>query len=134
MKQLIKRIYHPYYLWEEVKTNMYGYVENRNKSEIDCIEFLNDTEAFGNAMLAVVNEWKFSCEHNLTNIDSNRRAWLGQAACAYAINIPEDVVRFAWFQISTDKQNAANQKAEEAIMKWEETNKEIGNAQKTFEL
>ena len=31
-------------------------------------------------MMRVISEWKYSCEHNLTNESLNRIAYIGQAA------------------------------------------------------
>ncbi len=68
----------------------------------------------------VVDEWKNSCEHNLTNKTQNRKAWIGHAACALAFNCPEDIVREAWGYLTEKQQIAANCKAVNAIEYWEE--------------
>jgi hypothetical protein len=71
-------------------------------------------------MMSVVNDWKYSCEHNLSNTSINRISWVGQAACAYAINSSENIVRFAWWKLTDEEKNRANEKAKNAINYWEE--------------
>ena len=70
-------------------------------------------------MLKVADNWKYSCEHNLTKKDTNRKAWIGHAAVAMAIQCPEDIVRQAWGHLTTKQQDLANMKAQEAIKQWE---------------
>jgi hypothetical protein len=60
-----------------------------------------------------------SCEQNLTKLDTNRKAWIGHAAVALAIQCPEDIVRQAWGFLSDEQQKLANKKAQEAIEQWE---------------
>lgn len=119
MKKQLTRIYHPYWLWEENEYNMWGTEEVLvNKSKVK--KFIQDTEGFGYWMMRVVKMWRYSCEHNLSNTEQNRVAWLGQAACSYALNCPEDITREVWWKISEKKRNAADEKAQEAIIYWEE--------------
>lgn len=118
-KLLIERIYHPYWMWEETYTNMWKVVENREEWLQKAIAFTGDAPLYGKWMLDVVDEWKFSCEHNLSNLTQNRRAWVGHAACAHAFNCPEDIVREAWGHLSELQQRLANKKADEAIGVWE---------------
>lgn len=118
-KLLIERVYHPYWLWEETHTNMWRQVEDRAEWLQRAIEFTGDARTYGDWMLEVVREWPYSCEHNLTNLTQNRRAWIGHAACALAFNCPEDIVREAWGHLSEMQQRLANRKADEAIEIWE---------------
>lgn len=98
---------------------MWGSVEKRDVWLTKAIEFTGDHTLYGNWMLVVAEEWKFSCEHNLTKLDTNRKAWIGHAAVARAIQCPEDIVRNAWGYLSKDQQDKANFKALEAIDYWE---------------
>lgn len=84
-----------------------------------AIDFTGDANRYGAAMLRVTVEWPFSCEHNLTDIGQNRRAWIGHAACCLAIGCPEDVTREAWGHLSEQQREDANAKATEAILSWE---------------
>ena len=93
--------------------------ENREEMLHEAIEFTGDAEEYGRAMLRVIREWTYSCEHNLSNLSQNRKAWLGHAACALERGFCEDVVREAWASLSVEQQRAANKKAQQAIEEWE---------------
>lgn len=118
MKQLI-RVYHPYWLWEENNYNMWGYVKDKKEFLAKAIEFTGDHEMYGIWMMKVVKKWKYSCEHNLSNITQNRKAWIGHAACALAFKCPENIVREAWGHLSDEQQELANNEASKAILFWE---------------
>ncbi len=70
-------------------------------------------------MLEVIKKWPVTCEHHLTDKNSNRRAFVGHAAAAMHLNLPEYITRMAWGKLSTTQQDLANQKADEAIYLWE---------------
>jgi len=116
---MIKRIYHPYWLWEEVQYNMWGKVEDQPRYLKMAIEFTGSTELYGEFMMRATLNWPYSCEHNLSNVTQNRKAWIGHAACALAFQCPEDIVRRAWGYLTEEQQIAANAKAAEAISHWE---------------
>ena len=119
MSNSIKRIYHPHWLWEEVKYNMWGLADDRQAMLDWAVDFTGDAERYGEWMMKVAREWTHSCEHNLSNKTQNRKAWIGHAACAYANRCPEDIVRQAWAMLAEDQQEAANNKAQKAIDFWE---------------
>lgn len=119
MKRSIKRIYHPWDKWEEVNFNMWGGAHDRAKFLNKAILFTGDHKKYGRFMMRVVREWKYSCEHNLSNQQSNRQAWVGHAACALAFECPEDIVREAWKYLTEEQQIKANQEADKAIEYWE---------------
>jgi hypothetical protein len=117
---LIERIYHPYSLWEEADTNMWGSVADKEAFLKVAIAFTSNHVLYGKHMEKVVSEWKYSCEHNLSNATQNRKAWIGHAACAYAFNCPEDIVRKAWSFLTDEQRTLANEQADLAIKKWED--------------
>jgi hypothetical protein len=84
-----------------------------------AVDFTGDAELYGAFMLEVVRLWPVSCEHNLTEPAQNRRAWLGHAACCMAIGCPEDVTREAWWHLTDQQRTDADQRATEAIQRWE---------------
>lgn len=86
-----------------------------------AIDFTGDHHVYGMYMIKVADEWKYSCEHNLTAREQNRRAWIGHAACALALRIPEDIVRSAWSFLTEEQQILANKEADKAIEYWEGT-------------
>lgn len=111
--------WHPFWTWEELESNMWGEVQNRKEFLERAIKFTGDHELYGAWMIKVADEWKFSCQHNLTKKNTNRKAWIGHAAVAMAIQCPEDIVRCAWGFLTETQQTLANMKAEEAINYWE---------------
>ena len=110
-------IWHPWWLLEEVKHNMWGDVSHRKTWLEIAIAFTGNADLYGEWMRRVVREWRYSCEHNLTK-RGDKRPWVGHAAVALAIGCPEDIVRQAWAFLSFDQQVSANRKAEEAIELW----------------
>jgi hypothetical protein len=88
-----------------------------------AISFTGDAERYGAAMLEIINAWPLSCEHNLTDLGQNRRAWIGHAACCLAIGCPEDVTREAWGHLTEEQRVAADRKALTAILAWQNAHK-----------
>ena len=105
--------------WEEIQTNMWGSVDNKKLWLKKATKFTGDHCLYGRFMIRVVNEWPISCENALTDGFINRRAWIGHAACALAINCPESITREAWGQLTNEQQFLANKKADDAIRLWE---------------
>lgn len=114
-----KRVYHPWDKWEEVKFNMWGEVEDQKEWIKKAIEFTSDHKLYGSYMQRVVNEWPVSCENALTDYHLNRKAWLGHAAVALAIQCPEDITRKAWGYLTDEQKYLANEEASRAISSWE---------------
>tara|TARA_R110000851_G_scaffold187318_1_gene337091 strand:- start:4875 stop:5300 length:426 start_codon:yes stop_codon:yes gene_type:complete len=118
-KRIFKRVYHHYLKWEEIKTNMWGVVEDKKQWLEAAVTFTGNHELYGRYMLEVIEKWPISCENSLTNMDLNRKAWIGHAAVALAINCPENIVREAWGLLSNEQRLLANKKADDAIRAWE---------------
>lgn len=114
-----KRIWHPFDEWEEVRHNMWGSVNDRASMLGKAVGFTGDHVMYGKYMMRVVREWPVSCENALTDYYMNRKAWIGHAACALAINCPEDITRQAWKRLSYEQQYLANKEASRAISSWE---------------
>jgi hypothetical protein len=72
----------------------------------------------------VAREWIHAAEVNLTDFGSNRRAWLGQAACCFTHGLPAYVTRLAWNALDPSVQVEANRTAEQVIAEWEESRAE----------
>jgi hypothetical protein len=98
---------------------MWGIVEDRQEFLKVAIEFTGNHREYGKWMRKVIKQWPISCEHNLTAVTMNRKAWLGHAACALAIKCPEDIVRQAWSHLTEEQQRKANEQAERTIKAWE---------------
>lgn len=115
------QIYHPYWKWEDYKAGMWRKLTKEEELIMlpEVIKFTGDYKAYGSAMFEVINHWKYSCEHNLTDLSMNRKAWLGHAACCFKYGYPEYLVREAWNTLNTKQQSLANKMADEAIKEWE---------------
>jgi hypothetical protein len=113
--------YHHYSKWEDYINGMYRTLDKKSEKEfLDlAVCFTGDHELYGSWMLKVIVAWPFACEHNLTNTNVNRKAWIGHSACCMAIQCPEYITRKAWSFLSKQQQKDANQKALEAIELWE---------------
>lgn len=86
------------------------------KMVLAAIECLRNPE---NAMLSVVCEWVNSTKENLTDKKSNRKSWLGQAACCYQSGCNEKSTRQAWVSLTSDERDNANKIANQVIELWE---------------
>lgn len=114
------RIFHTYDKWECHKA---GFYENKKQgmSDTECeneyVKVLSDVGLFESIMDKLIVEWKYSCEHYLTNRSMNRVAWLGQAAVCYHSGVPS---RYAgsWFKLTQDQQNNANDAALKYLNIW----------------
>lgn len=116
----MKQIYRPYWDWEDYQNGMWR-KETKEYEEKELpliIEFTGDHNKYGEAMIEVINNWKFSCEHNLSNKSINRRAWVGHAACCIKFGWPEYLVRSAWKELSNTQRFLANKQADKAIKIW----------------
>lgn len=100
---------------------MWGDVDDKKKAVEQAIEFTGDAPLYGSYMQRVIREWPISCENALTDQYINRKAWLGHAAVALALRIPEDITRLAWGHLNYEQQLLANKEADAAIQTWEHT-------------
>ena len=118
---MIKKVWHPYTIWEDYLNGMYKTISGEEKKMLlqKAVEFTGNHDLYGLHMLKVVDLWPKSCEHNLTDLGSNRRAWIGHAACCLATQCPEDITREAWGYLSKQQQDDANAQADFAIEYWE---------------
>lgn len=123
----MKRIYHHYLMWEDWKAGFYDNISGQNKEDKikSVVEMFNDERLTFEYMNMVIEKWKYSCEHNLTNESLNKIAYIGQAACCLYANIPSTITMEAWSLLSSEVQERANKQAEKVLRKWEENNKNI---------
>ena len=98
---------------------MWKPTKNRKLLLKRAIKFTRNHIEYGYWMKQVIKKWHYSCEHNLTDLSQNRRAWIGHAACALAFGCPEDIVREAWGYLTERQQELANKEADKAIEEWE---------------
>lgn len=123
----MKRIYHHYLMWEDYRHGFYdncsGEVKDKHIAKV--LEMFNSESLTKEYMNKVITEWKYSCEHNLTNESLNRIAYIGQAACCIYAKVPCTVTMEAWSLLSIEVQNRANIIAENTFNKWVNNNKFI---------
>ncbi len=117
--QKFPRVYHPVNLWEEIKHNMWGEVSDKKEALQKAIDFTGNHELYGRYMKRVVVEWPYSCENALTDHTLNKKAWIGHAACALALMIPENITRIAWGKLTDEQRFLANGQAIAAVRGWE---------------
>ena len=115
-----ERVFHTYDKWECHKAGFYASKKEGMTAE-ECkqayADFLGDDLLFRQYLLIVITEWKYSCEHYLTNKSMNRIAWLGQASvCAYS-GIPS-VFCSGFNLLSELDKERANQTALEYLNMW----------------
>lgn len=122
-----KRVYHPYYLWEDFKCGFYNNCTGKEaKDKIEkAIEMFNNKDLTSEYMHRVINEWVYSCEHNLTNESLNKIAYIGQAACCIYADVPSTVTMKAWSFLDKKVQDRADEIALSVIKKWNDNNKNI---------
>lgn len=119
----MKQIYHKYDYWEDYKNGMYELNSiDKHIKVIKAIDVLCNNDIFYNACLQLIKDWPISSQVNLTNINQNRRAWLGAAACSYLHKVPEFITRIAWSLINLEHQEKANLIAEKIIKQYETEN------------
>lgn len=116
----MKRIYHHYTKWEDYQDGMWRVVPKDQEARYleRAVKFTGNSEEYGKWMMVVIERYKFSCEHNLSDRHTNNRAWIGHCAANLAIQCPEYITRLAWGHLTKEQQDQANAKADEAIKEW----------------
>ena len=114
------RIFHTYDKWECHKAGFYKSTKdgwNHEQCETEFKRILSDQELFSEILNKLIVDWKFSCEHYLTNTSMNRIAWLGQAAVCYHSGVPS---RYSSARVDIDEEtrDKANATALKYLNKW----------------
>jgi hypothetical protein len=128
----MKKIWHPWYKWECYKEGFYNSCYNigilKKDAEQKYRDFLSCSWQFETSLDCVIHQWKYSCEHFLTNIHINRIAWLGQASMVYSKGIPSEA-RGGFKLMPLSDQKKADTLAMEYLNKWiithEKKNKQL---------
>ena len=121
------RIYHPYWKWEDYKAGFYNNLSGEEKKQLiqKGIEMFNSEKLTLEYMYKVINEWKYSSEHNFTNPSLNKIAYIGQGACCIYANIPSTITMEIWNLLDNKIQDRANKNANDVLNKWIINNKRI---------
>lgn len=121
----MKQVYYPYWEWEDYQYGMYDSVPDDEMITLIGLarDLLSDPTEFDKEASDMVFNWPISATHNLTNKSINRRAWIGQATCCFALNVPEILTKLAWTELTTEQRNEANNIAQKIIEDYERQNK-----------
>lgn len=121
----LKRIYHHYTEWEDYQSGFYAdYNSFELQKSIERVTYVFSCENVTRKYMTQVTEkWIKSCEHNLTNYNMNRIAWLGQAACCLHSNIPSKATMNVWKMLDRYTQDRSDKIAIEIIEIWEQKQK-----------
>ena len=115
----MKRIWHPFTEWEDVEMWTPCSQKERKALVEKAVVFTGNDCLYGHWMHQVLTAFPKACEHNLTDLSMNRRAWIGHAACFLATVCSEDVTREAWGLLTDHQRDLANLQADAAIAAWE---------------
>jgi hypothetical protein len=118
----MNRIHHPWHLWEDYKYNFYDNSTLDKEAVNKSVYVLKNLHVFEKALKHIINNWKYSCEQNLTNENLNKIAYLGQASCAYLYNIPQTITMKAWSELTKEEQENANNLALKYLNIWLNSN------------
>jgi len=119
-----ERIFHTYDKWECYKAGFYDTSKcgmTGNECELEFKSFLSNKKEFAIALECVITEWKYSCEHYLTNKSMNRIAWLGQASVCYARGIPSKY-KSAFHLLTKEQQAETDSLALKYLNEWLKAN------------
>lgn len=115
------RILHTWEKWECYKHGFYAERPPTGMTQDDgeraYRDFLSDPSQFEAALDVVTSDWKFSCEHYLSNDRMNRIAWLGQASVAQALGVPSGC-RGGYNLLTDDQKKAADLLALKFLNRW----------------
>jgi hypothetical protein len=117
----MEKVFHHYSEWEDFKHGLYRLpcVQDSQHQVLLSASLLGSPAAFYNVSLSMISEWGVSAEVNLSNRSRNRQAWIGQAACCFNHKAAEHQTKEAWWMLSKEQQQAANEAADCVIEIWE---------------
>lgn len=120
----MKRIYHRYEKWEDWQHGMYNKTTDYDEPEQEkrvklCMQLLSDQPHYFNVAEKVGKTWPISTNVNLSNVNRNRQAWIGQSTCCFELGVPEFITKWAWRMMDIKDQKEANQTANKIIKRWE---------------
>ena len=114
-----KQYFIKYTEWEDYKNGFYSTTVPTYLSEEELIQksinLLSNATKFNDKCRMVLLRWINSAKVNLTNPETNHKAWLGQAACCYGHLAPNYITRLAWVQLDPKTQKIANRIAKKNI-------------------
>lgn len=123
----------PYWIREDYLSGLFDTVTKNDDLYIKKVVTLFKSEYRTiKAMSAVIKNWKYATEHNLSNTSMNRIAWLGQAACCYRFKAPDFITKKAWWILPKETRDRADKNASDLIESYEkETRNQCIESSKT---
>jgi hypothetical protein len=115
----MKQVYNSYDKWEDYKNGMYGVMAYRLGVIDKCVDLLSNQVLFEKTGLEMTVSWLVASQNHLTNKNSNRNSWVGQASCSFLYGATESETRKAWGLISIETKILANLTAEKIIKEYE---------------
>lgn len=123
MKKSMKKIYHRFEKWECYKNGFYNELPINNMTKEQAILqyslFLRNLPLFEENIKKVFEQWKYSCEHFLTNESINRIAWIGQSAMCIYSGL-SCFFRSGYYLLNEQERKKANALANNYLIKWVE--------------
>ena len=118
--ETVPRIYHPWNLWEDYNAGFYDNVSGQAKEEkiLLAVEMFESAEETVRCMNHVIENWKYSCEQNLTNEAMNKIAYIVQGACCIYGGVPSTATMEAWSRLDKETQEQANRIAFTVAVRW----------------
>lgn len=129
---MMKRIYHPYNLWEDWKAGMFDCSRINENTIRAAVGLLRSEKGLYDAMKFVAWNWPFAAAVNLSNHGRNRQAWLGQASCCHKVDANESETKMAWRGLADAERWAANNIADAVIQEWEKRQCQRNQLELTF--
>lgn len=115
------QVFHHYEDWEDYKCGMYDELNEGRAGRVELARsLLASPDICGRWMREVKKRWKIAVEQVFSNVNINRKAWLGQAACCLYAGVKEDETRESWWLLTDDERNTANAIAQTVIEEWED--------------
>jgi hypothetical protein len=118
---MTSQVFHHYRSWEDWKHGMWSEPRDPATEASHAADILSDPTLFGEAAREMLAEWPNAAQQNLTNPRSAGRSWVGQATCCWLADLSESATRSAWWLLSAEERDAANQVADEAVAEWRRT-------------
>lgn len=118
----------PYDEWEDYKNGMYALSLDVDRAAL-ALGLLRCPDEFRETAREMLRAWPVAAQHNLGNLWTGRRAWVGQASCCYAFGATSADTRSAWGCMTNAEQRAANSAADAVIA---ERRMGVANAQTLF--
>ena len=118
MRKYYKRVYTPYWEWEDWKAGMWETQKDDGSLLLLAIDFTGDYVEYGKSMVEAVTNWDRTMLNALTNYSLNQRAFVGHCGACLRHGLPEVITRKAWSHLTDKQRFYANREADKAILIW----------------